>query len=82
MLREDVRRAVEKGEFSVYAIEHVDDGMALLTGVMAGERDDKGAFEPGTVNRCVEETLQRYADSMRSFVARPRGAGVDEASSP
>ena len=72
MLREDVRRAVEAGEFTIYAIEHVDDGIELLTGVVAGERDDSGLYPEGTVNRCVEDTLLQYVESMRAFAGKAR----------
>ena len=33
MLREDVLEAVENGQFSIYAIDDVDDGIELLTGI-------------------------------------------------
>jgi len=78
MLREDVRSAVEAGQFSVYAIEHVDDGMALLTGVQAGERDEDGVFPEGTVNRLVEETLFRYVENMRAFASKFREPDAQE----
>lgn len=80
MLREDVRRAVEAGEFTVYAIDTVDDGIELLTGVAAGGRDEQsGLFPEGTVNRCVEDTLLQYAESMRAFAGRGKEeAGAQE----
>jgi len=78
MLREDVRAAVATGQFNVYAIDHVDDGIELLTGVIAGERADDGQFPEGTVNRLVEDTLVRYAESMRAFVGKVQDAGSQE----
>jgi predicted ATP-dependent protease len=78
MLREDVRSAVEAGQFAVYGIDTVDDGIELLTGVPAGERDDNGVFPEGTVNRLVEDTLSRYAEDMRAFVARGRDSDLPE----
>jgi lon-related putative ATP-dependent protease len=72
MLREDVRSAVEAGKFAVYAIDTVDDGIELLTGLPAGARDTDGFFPEGSVNRRVEETLTRYAESMRAFVNKAR----------
>jgi lon-related putative ATP-dependent protease len=78
MLREDVQLAVDAGEFTIYAIEHVDDGIELLTGVVAGERDESGQFPEGTVNRLVEETLLRYAESMRAFVGKSRDVDAQE----
>ncbi len=65
MLREDVRKAVEAGKFSIHAIDTVDDGIELLTGIPAGQRDDQGLFPDGSINRRVEDTLARYARRCR-----------------
>jgi hypothetical protein len=81
MLREDVRAAVEAGKFSVYAIDSVDDGIELLTGLPAGERDENGVFPEGSVNRRVEDTLAGYAEAMRAFVNRGREPDAQEPSS-
>lgn len=72
MLRDDVRTAVGEGKFAIYAIDTVDDGIGLLTGIEAGERDENGVFPEGTVNRCVENTLASYAEKMRTFLNRGR----------
>jgi len=73
MLREDVRAAVAEGKFAVYAIDTVDDGIELLTGLPAGARDADGMFPPGSANRLVDDTLARFADTMRDFVGRSKG---------
>jgi predicted ATP-dependent protease len=78
MLREDVRAAVQAGKFSVYAIDSVDDGIELLTGLPAGERDENGVFPEGSVNRRVEDTLAGYAEAMRAFVNRGREPDAQE----
>jgi predicted ATP-dependent protease len=77
MLREDVLAAVEAGRFAVYAIDHVDDGIELLTGVPAGQRDAGGRFPEDSINARVEDTLARYSECMRAFVGR--GKETDEA---
>ncbi len=41
MLREDVVAAVKQGVFHIYAIETIDEGIELLTGVPAGRMDRK-----------------------------------------
>jgi len=61
MLRKDVVEAVEAGEFHVYAVRTVDEALELLTGVPAGERDEKGAFPEETVNGKVEARLRAFA---------------------
>ncbi len=50
MLRQDVVDAVAAGRFHVYAIETVDDAIALLTGRAAGAPDAAGDYPPETVN--------------------------------
>ncbi len=67
MLREDVRAAVEAGKFSIHAIDSVDDGIELLTGIPAGQRNDQGLFPDGSLNRRVEDTLARYAETMQAY---------------
>jgi hypothetical protein len=78
MLREDVRIAIEAGKFHVFAIDTIDDGIELLTGVAAGVRGDDGLFPEGSANRAVEDTLTRYAKSMRDFAGKGRDNGGKE----
>ncbi len=67
MLRQDVVEAVEAGKFHVYPVETIDQGIALLTGLEAGERDGGGDFPEGSVNHRVEERLIALAEKRRSF---------------
>ena len=67
MLREDVVEAVRDGKFAVYAVEHIDEAVAILTGQQAGDRAADGRFPEGTVNRRVEDRLLRYAGERRKF---------------
>ncbi len=60
MLREDVVEAVEAGKFHIYAIDTVDDGIELLTGMKAGKADKRGRFPKGTVNYLVQQSLEEY----------------------
>jgi len=60
MLRHDVVEAVRKGAFHVYAVSHVDEGISLLTGMPAGERQRSGAFPKNTVHGRVDATLSLY----------------------
>ncbi|MDH3900471.1 MAG: AAA family ATPase [Gammaproteobacteria bacterium] len=82
MLREDVREAVAAGKFAIHAIGTVDDGIELLTGMPAGQRDDRGLFPDGSINRRVEDTLARYSETMQAYASRGRkgNSGQDMAS--
>jgi predicted ATP-dependent protease len=76
MLREDVVEAVRHGQFSVYPVASIDEGIEILTGVKSGERDADGRFPAGTVNRLVEDKLRSFAERSRSF--SKGGAGTAE----
>jgi lon-related putative ATP-dependent protease len=58
MLRQDVVDAVSAGQFHIYPVETVDQGIALLTGLEAGERTPEGEYPYGTVNHLVERRLE------------------------
>jgi len=73
MLREDVVEAVAKGQFAIYPVSTIDQGIEILTGVKAGERGPDGRFPPGTVNRLVEDKLRAFAERARAFGAKSGG---------
>ncbi len=62
MLRQDVIEAVRSNNFHIYAINTIDQGMQILTGVAAGERDAAGKFPEGSVNQRVEARLIALAE--------------------
>jgi lon-related putative ATP-dependent protease len=67
MLRRDVVEAVEAGRFHVYPVEMIDQGMSLLTGLEAGERDSAGKFPEGSINHRVEARLNALAQERAAF---------------
>jgi len=69
MLRRDVVEAVEKGRFHIYAVETIEQGIELLTGVPAGEPDKRGEYPKGTVYGRVQARLIELADIYRDFKA-------------
>jgi lon-related putative ATP-dependent protease len=78
MLRPDVVAAVAAGQFQVYPVETIDQGVELLTGTPAGERDDTGEFPAGSVNQRVEARLVTLADKRLAFGVPERGSAGDE----
>ncbi len=60
-LRQDVVDAVKDGKFHVWAIESVDEGIELLTGIKAGVADDKGRYPEGTLYHMVDKKLVRLS---------------------
>ncbi|WP_070966011.1 Lon protease family protein [Vibrio sonorensis] len=49
MLRPDVVKAVEKGEFQIWAIDHVTEAIELFTGKPAGTPSDEGSYPIDTI---------------------------------
>lgn len=77
MLRDDVVEAVTGGEFTVYAVQTIAQGIEILTGLPAGERGSDGAFEPDSVNGRVEARLLEFAENRRKFFSDD-GPGLRE----
>jgi hypothetical protein len=67
MVREDVIEAVREGKFHVYPVRTIDEGIALLTGVPAGDRGPDGAYPDGSVNYRVLKRLREMAEQSRAF---------------
>jgi lon-related putative ATP-dependent protease len=78
MLRREVVEAVREGRFHVWAIEDVDQGLELLTGLSAGVRRADGSFEEGTIHRKVEDRLESFATVSRRFRVAPEKKGSAE----
>ncbi len=75
MLRRDVVEAVEQGRFHVYAVKTVDEGIALLTGIPAGDRDAECGFPEGSINARVACRLQAMGEKERSPARKSDEAG-------
>ena len=67
MLEKEVIDAVRAGQFHVWAVRTIDEGIELLTGISAGQRDSEGQYPEGTVHRLVEDRLREYAERLRAF---------------
>jgi predicted ATP-dependent protease len=67
MLREDVVDAVRQGQFQIYTVGTVDEGIEILTGVAAGERAADGSYPEGTVNYLIDQRLSELAEGLRGF---------------
>jgi len=71
MLRQDVIDAVAAGRFHVHAIATADEGLALLTGLPAGEAAEGGGYPPDSCNGRVRERLRALAERRREFAGPP-----------
>jgi len=77
MLRRDVIDAVAGGQFHVHAIATVDEGIALLTGLPAGDVQEGGGYPEGSFNARVLDRLRAFAERRREFAGPPSGEPGD-----
>lgn len=69
MLKDEVVEAAKAGNFSIYPVRTIDEGIEILTGVRAGERQEDGTFEKGTVNYLVDKRLREMAVALKAFTS-------------
>jgi predicted ATP-dependent protease len=67
MLSEDVLEAVKAGEFNVWAVSTLDEGIELLMGLPAGEQKDDGSYHDNTVHGKVQKRLLSLAVDFKNF---------------
>ncbi|MFQ6673682.1 MAG: AAA family ATPase [Fidelibacterota bacterium] len=67
MLREDVVEAVKSKSFHIWAVKTVDEGIEILTGVPAGQRESDGGFPENTVNHRVDKRLREFAQYLKTY---------------
>src|SRR5881296_740814 len=67
MLSEEVVQAVREGRFHVYPISTISEGIELLTGVKAGELQNNGSYEDGTVHYKVNKRLAEMAEAITKY---------------
>lgn len=79
MLRADVRDAVAAGQFHIYAVRTIDEGIELLTGLPAGVADAEGNYPDGSINGLVSDRLAEYARIRAALAHGGEGNGDDDA---
>ena len=51
-LSDEIVEEVKKGNFHIYAVSSIEEGIEVLTGVPAGKKDKNGHF-PSRNNKCT-----------------------------
>jgi predicted ATP-dependent protease len=74
MLRRDVVTAAAEGRFAIYPIDTVDQGIALLTGIPAGQPDATGAYPRDTINWRVGDRLDAFAARAAELIRQAAAA--------
>lgn len=66
-LSDEVIEAVKNGEFHIYPITNIDEGIEILTGVKAGALIDENTYEKDSINYLVSEKLKKYAQKSAQY---------------
>lgn len=84
MLQEEVVEAVRAGQFHIWAVRTVEEGIEILTGLPAGTPDDQGRYPEDSIHGRVDRRLREMAERMRQFtrpdVSRESSGGTSSAS--
>jgi len=79
MLKKEIVEAVENGDFNIYSINTVDEGLELLTGLEVGGLEEDGTFTKDSFNEKVLQKLISYNQTMRKEATEDaRGAETDK----
>ena len=65
-LSDEVIESVKNGDFHVYAISSLDEGIEILTGVPAGKKNKDGHFPAGTIKYLAYEKLKHYNENVKN----------------
>jgi lon-related putative ATP-dependent protease len=67
-LSREVQDAVASGTFHIWAVSTIDEGITVLTGMIAGAADLRGDFPPDSFNGRVRRELLRMARTVKSYL--------------
>jgi len=67
MLRQDVVDAVSNGNFHIYPVEWIDQGIEILTGVSAGEKGEDGRYPEDSINGKVYRRLAEMTERWKKL---------------
>ncbi len=70
MLKEEVVEAVRGGKFHICPVKTIDQGIEILTGAKAGEKQPDGTYEEGTINYEVDQKLKQISEKYRKSTFR------------
>lgn len=77
-LWDEVLDAVSSCKFHIYAVETINEGISLLTGKEAGERQTDGKYPDGTANRAVGDRLRELAEKVKNYDQESRESQQDD----
>jgi predicted ATP-dependent protease len=77
MLSREVIDAVEKGQFHIWTVEDIDQGIELLTGEKAGIPDEQGNYPESSIHFRVRSRLNEWTRKTASLSKALPESGED-----
>jgi len=65
MLNDEVIDSVEAGDFHIYPVETVSEGLEILTGETAGAEMKDGEYEEGTIFARADDKIRKIYDALQ-----------------
>ncbi len=69
MLKEEVVNAIKDGKFHIWPVARIDEGIEILTGVPAGEKDENGNYPADSVHGRASAKIAQWAEKLKEFTA-------------
>ena len=82
MLKEEVVNAIRDGKFHIWPVKTIDEGIEVLTGAPAGQKDEQGKYPEDSVHGRVNRKLWKFADIIKEYGApesKPKEEEEEEA---
>jgi len=67
MLKDEVIKEVKSGNFNIYGIKTIDEGIEVLTGIKAGKRGKSGKFPKDTINLLIDERIRDFTEKFNAL---------------
>ncbi|HOR86241.1 MAG TPA: AAA family ATPase [Bacillota bacterium] len=67
MLKDEVIEAVKEGKFHIYPVKNIEEGIEILTGRIAGTKDESGAYPEDTIYYAVQKKIEKFARIAEEF---------------
>jgi predicted ATP-dependent protease len=66
MLKQEIVDAVQTGQFHIWTVASIEEGIEVLTGIPAGKKED-GSFAPDGIYARVNQRLAQMAEELAKF---------------
>ncbi len=67
LLKDEIIQAVKEGKFHIWAVDHIEDGLYILTGQKCGLRHKDGSYTQNSIFEKVRQRLIEFARQTQAF---------------